>query len=166
LAISQGFGRADIWFRQTISPIGETLGHARILLADDHPAVCDLVAALLKQEFEIVGTVANGRDLLDEASRLQPDVVVTDISMPLLDGIVAATQLRASSPAAKVVFLTIHDRPEFVRAALAAGALGYVTKRRLATDLIPAINEALAGRRFISPVLGYHDEHNPKEKSA
>ena len=86
--------------------------------------------------------------------------------MPLLDGIAAATQLHASNSTAKVVFLTIHDLPEFVHAGLAAGALGYVVKSRLTTDLIPAIYEVLAGHQFISPVLHYPDESQGQEKSA
>ena len=71
------------------------MGRTSILLADDHPAVCESVAALLESDFDVVGTVTNGRDLLTEAKRLQPDVVVSDISMPVLDGIAAATRLRA-----------------------------------------------------------------------
>ena len=135
---------------------------ARVLLADDHPAVRERVAALLEPDCEVVGMVANGRDLLTEARRLQPDVVVLDISMPLLDGIEAATQLHASDSKAKVVFLTIHDRAEFVRAGLAAGALGYVIKSRLTSDLLTAIHESLAGHRFISPTLQSPD-HPGKE---
>ena len=129
-----------------------------MLLADDHRAICENVTALLEFDFDVVGTVPNGQELLVEAEKLRPDVVVTDISMPVLGGIEAATQLHTSNSTAKVVFLTIHDEPEFVHACLAAGALGYVAKRRLTTDLIPAIYEALAGHQFISPVLNYTDE--------
>ncbi|MGB8770303.1 MAG: response regulator transcription factor [Candidatus Korobacteraceae bacterium] len=129
------------------------MNRVRVLLADDHTAVCKSVSALLQAEFDVVGTVANGRDLLAEADRLHPDVVVTDISMPLIDGIEAAQQLRVSNPQAKVIFLTIHDLAEFVRAGFSAGALGYVIKSHLTTDLIPAIHATLAGRQFISPVL-------------
>ncbi len=101
--------------------------------------------------------------MLVEAQRLQPDVVVTDISMPVLDGIEAAKQLRAKNAQTRIVFLTVHDRPEFVKACLATGALGYVVKRRLTTDLITAIDEALAGRSFISPTLHFPDE-TPRQK--
>ena len=142
------------------------MGRARVLLADDHRAVCESVAGLLDSDFDVVGTVANGRDLLTEAERLRPDVVVTDISMPVLDGISAAAQLFARNPLAKVVFLTIHDRIEFVRACLATGALGYVIKGDLTADLIPAIHEILAGHRFVSPRLHFSDEQQYEDKSA
>jgi DNA-binding NarL/FixJ family response regulator len=111
------------------------------------------VAALLEDEFDVVGAVANGKEMLMEAHRLKPDVVVLDISMPLLDGIEAAIQLSATDSKAKVVFLSVQDDPLFVRRGLAAGALGYVVKSRLSTDLITAIHEALAGHQFISPAL-------------
>jgi len=86
-----------------------------------------------------------------EAARLQPDLIVLDISMPGLTGIEAAQELREAKSTAKLIFLTVHERVEFVRACLAEGALGYVVKSRLAVDLLPAIREVLAGRRFISP---------------
>lgn len=123
----------------------------RILLADDHSVVIARVLALLKSGFEVVGTATNGRDLLAEAERLQPDVIVLDISMPILTGIEAAHELHEAGSAVKLVFLTVHEEGAFVRACLAEGGLGYVKKSRLATDLIPAINEALSGRCFISP---------------
>lgn len=129
------------------------MNRARVLLADDHPAVSKSVAALLDLDFDVVGTVTNGRDMLSEEKRLRPDVVVLDISMPLLSGIEAATQLHSSDSKAKVIFLTVHDESEFVSAGLAAGALGYVLKRRLTSDLITAVHEILAGHRFISPGL-------------
>jgi len=88
---------------------------------------------------------------INQAKRLHPDLIVLDISMPGFTGIEAAHELRASGSMAKMVFLTIHERVEFVHACLAEGALGYVIKSRLNVDLIPAIQEALCGRRFISP---------------
>jgi DNA-binding NarL/FixJ family response regulator len=139
------------------------LSFPRILLADDHPNICKSVAALLEPDFEVVGIVANGRDVLSEARRLQPDVVILDISMPLMGGIEAAKQLRASGSSAKVMFLTVHDEAEFVRAGLASGAVGYVIKHRLTSDLIPAVREILAGNRFISPALRSPKEHDKKE---
>ena len=134
------------------------MGRASVLLVDDHRAVCESVAALLELDFDVLGTVSNGKEMIAEAQRLRPDIVVTDISMPVLDGIEATKQLRASNSEAKVIFLTVHDRPEFVKACLATGALGYVVKRRLTTDLISAIDEVLAGRRFISPTLHFQDD--------
>lgn len=139
------------------------MNRARVLLADDHRVVRESVAALLDSDFDVVAIVGNGQELLVEAKRLQPDVVVTDISMPFLDGLEAARQLRASNCTARVIFLTVHDRAEFVRAALAAGALGYVIKSRLTADLIPAIYAILGGNRFISPALHFPDAHSTKD---
>jgi DNA-binding NarL/FixJ family response regulator len=104
------------------SRLGDYLNRVRILMADDHSAVLERAAALLESEFEVVGTAANGRDLLNEAKRLQPDVVILEISMPLLDGIEAATILDSSSSKAKVIFLTSHDGVEFIHACFNAGA--------------------------------------------
>jgi DNA-binding NarL/FixJ family response regulator len=127
------------------------LGQPRVLLADDHNVVLERVLSLLQQDFQVVGTVGNGRQLVSEALRLQPDVIVLDISMPVLTGIEAAHELREAGSKAKLVFLTVHDEPGFVDACLAEGGLGYVTKSRLRRDLIPAITEALSDRSFISP---------------
>jgi DNA-binding NarL/FixJ family response regulator len=123
----------------------------RVLLGDDHPPIIERVIGLLESRYEIVGAVGNGADLVAEAQRLQPDLIVLDISMPGLTGIEAARQLRESGSTAKVIFLTVHERIEFVHACLAEGALGYVVKSRMAMDLIPAIRDALSGHRFISP---------------
>ena len=122
-----------------------------MLLADDHGLVLARVLSLLESSFEVVGTANNGRDLLTEAQRLHPDVIVLDITMPILTGIEAAHELREAGSMVKLVFLTVNEDAAFVRACFAEGALGYVKKSRLGTDLIPAINDALSGRRFISP---------------
>jgi DNA-binding NarL/FixJ family response regulator len=127
------------------------LNRIRILLADDHPGFPKLVESMLEPAFEIIGSVSNGRSLIDTAMELKPDVVVTDISMPILNGIEAATQLRKSGCESKIVFLSIHSDPDFMRACLSIGALGYVIKPRMATELVHAIQEALAGRVFVSP---------------
>ena len=127
------------------------MNRPRVLLADDHSSVTERVSALLQPNFEVVGAVTNGKELLLESARLQPDVLALDISMPELSGIEAARELRSLGSTAKIVFLTVQTRVEFVRACLAEGALGYVTKSRLAMDLIPAIQDALSGHRFISP---------------
>ena len=122
-----------------------------MLLADDHDLVLARVLSLLNSSFEVVGTANNGRDLLAEAQRLHPDVIVLDITMPILTGIEAARELRAAGSMVKLVFLTVNEDAAFVRACFSEGALGYVKKSRLGTDLIPAINDALSGRCFISP---------------
>lgn len=133
------------WARHKVKPL------ARILLADDHPDMLGVVARLLGRSFDVVGMVGDGESLVAIAAELQPDVLVVDISMPVLTGIEAAQKLKERGNPARIVFLTVHDDPDFVRASLATGAFGYVVKPRVATDLIPAIREALAGRIFISP---------------
>jgi DNA-binding NarL/FixJ family response regulator len=92
----------------------------------------------------------NGRELIEEASLLHPDLFLLDISMAGLSGIETARQLRVIDHDAKIVFLTVHNDRDYLRSALATGALGYIVKRRLALDLVPALREALAGRRFVS----------------
>jgi DNA-binding NarL/FixJ family response regulator len=131
----------------------EHLKRVRAILADDHPAVLQTVAELLEGDIEVVETTGDGLSLLEAAMRLKPDVLIMDISMPLMSGIEAAKKLKDAGCASKIVFLTVHSDPDFVRACLSSGALAYVVKPRLATDLIPAIREALAGKIFVSPPL-------------
>ena len=126
------------------------MGRARILLADDHPDLLKAVERHLEREFEVVGKVLDGQLLLEEAIRLKPDVIVSDISLPLLNGIAAADRLRESGCQSRIVFLTANSDPDSVRACLATGALGYVVKSRIGAELLPAIREALAGHIFIS----------------
>jgi DNA-binding NarL/FixJ family response regulator len=109
------------------------------------------VEAIIEAAFEVVGAVGDGKALLETALSLQPDVIITDISMPTLSGIEAAKRLQESGSRAVVVFLTVHSDPDFVNACLSAGAFGYVVKIRMGTDLLPAVREALAGRVFVSP---------------
>ncbi len=123
----------------------------RVLLADDHKEVCDSVVRLLTPEFEVVGVVQDGQQLLSAESGMLPDVCVIDISMPGMCGIEAARILKATGSRAEIVFLTVHEDPDFVRAALDLGALGYVMKSRIASDLCTAIRVALTGGSFISP---------------
>jgi len=113
------------------------------------------VISLLEPTFEVVGRVGDGQSLFEAAMKLQPDIIISDISMPILSGIEAANKLKVSDSRAKIVFLTVHSDPELVHACLATGALGYVVKSRMATDLVPAIREARAGRIFISPPLSH-----------
>jgi DNA-binding NarL/FixJ family response regulator len=129
------------------------LDRARIILADDHEDFLAVATRLLEPEFIVIKTVADGQALLDEAVRLEPDVLVIDISMPVLDGLAAARQLKAAGSRAKIVFLTLHQDPDYVHAARATGALGYVVKCRLVADLPRALREALAGRSFVSPAI-------------
>jgi DNA-binding NarL/FixJ family response regulator len=129
------------------------LNHARVLLADDNAVLLDRVGVLLSPSFEIVGAVTNGRELFYAGMSLVPDVIVADITMPILGGIEAAQQLREAGSRARFVFLTIHNECEFVDACVAQGAFGYVMKAHMKTDLIPAIRAALLGRIFISPLI-------------
>ena len=122
-----------------------------ILLADDHPNFSKLVESLLDSTFEVVGKVGDGRTLFDAALNLKPDVILTDISMPILNGIDAVRKLRESGCTSRVVFLTVHNDQDFINACMAAGGLGFVSKQRMATDLFRAIQDALAGRIFVSP---------------
>ena len=124
-----------------------------IVLADDNASVLADVREELHDEFRIVGTAVNGEEAIREVLRLDPDVVVLDITMPDLTGLQVASRLQEVHPRTKVLFLTIHEEPEYISAGFSAGALGYVTKRRLSTDLSRAIHEACAGRRFLSPSL-------------
>lgn len=126
------------------------MGKVRILLADDHAGVRELVEGMLQPTFEVIGAVDNGKALVETALRLQPDVIITDISMPILSGIEAAKQLKQLGSRAKLVFLTVHSDPEFVRACLNVGACGYIVKLRMDSDLLPAVREAFAGRIFLS----------------
>jgi len=126
------------------------MSSGRILLADDHPLVLECVKNCVQASFEVVGTAHNGREMVEEAMRLKPDIIVADIIMPEMTGIDAARDLRKQGSTAKIVFLTIHSEPAFVKACLDAGAWGYVVKPDLSTDLIPAIDAALSGHCFIS----------------
>ena len=130
-----------------------TATQTRILLADDHPALLAETAHLLGQNHDVVGAVANGLDLLAAAARLDPDLIVLDISMPGVDGLEAARRLKQAGCRSKLVFLTVWEDADFAREALALGADAYVVKSRLATDLLPAISQALAEHHFVSPTL-------------
>ena len=125
----------------------------RILLADDHPAVLKATNALLKARFDIVGNATDGPTLVSEALRLCPDVIVADITLPILSGIDAAHRLRESAPSAKFVFLTVHSEQQFIEACMAEGALGYVLKSHMKGHLILAIQAALVGQTYISPFV-------------
>jgi len=127
------------------------MNQMRILLADDHPYFSEFVEGLLGPSFEVVEKVRDGRALIDAALRLKPDIIVTDISMPVLNGIDAVDELRKSGCISRIVFLTVHSDSDFVRTCLATGAYGYVVKERVTVDLPLAIHEALAGHIFISP---------------
>jgi DNA-binding NarL/FixJ family response regulator len=124
----------------------------RLLLADDNETMLAGLRQQLGEEFEIVGSVKDGEEAVSAVQRLDPDVLILDISMPVLDGLQAASLLRDAHCRTKIIFLTIHEQREYVSAAFSAGASGYVAKRNR-TDLVPAIREVLLGHTFMSPSL-------------
>lgn len=134
----------------------------RILLADDHPLVLDGVAKILDDEFEIVGKVEDGRALVAAAQELNPDIIVTDMSMPLLHGLEACRQLRHLAIASKVIFLTMHADVAYAKEAFEAGASGYLLKRSAASELVDAIHTVIQGRAYLTPLL-FHDDQIPLE---
>jgi DNA-binding NarL/FixJ family response regulator len=125
----------------------------RILLADDHAILLEAFKALLEPEFDVVGTVTDGRALLAEFSRLNPDVVLIDISMPLLNGLDAGRQLKAQQRSVRLIYLTMNPDPDLAGEALRLGASGYVLKSSAASELTQAIREALRGRTYITPLI-------------
>ena len=128
------------------------MGRIRVLLADDHEAMLDRVTDLLADDCDVIGTAIDGRQALEAAMELKPDVLVLDISMPVMNGIETARSLKELGAKTRIVFLTVHDDPDYAREALEAGALGYVIKSRITSDLVAAINEVHAGRSFVSPL--------------
>ena len=125
----------------------------RILLADDHAIVVEGLERLLAAEFDLVGVARNGMEMIDLALDRKPDLVVADVSMPLVNGIDALRRLRRDGCTSKVVFLTMHPDATFATRGLEAGASGYVLKHAASDELVEAIREALAGRTFVSPSL-------------
>ena len=113
---------------------------------------------MLQPTFEVIGAVDNGKALVETARRLQPDIIIADISMPILSGIEAAKQLKQFGSRAKLVFLTVHSDPDFVRACLNVGACGYIVKLRIDSDLLLAVGEAFAGRIFVSPTNHHENQ--------
>lgn len=129
---------------------GITVDKIRVVLADDHREVIAKVRTILGEGFEIVEAAENGNQAVSAVLKLDPDVFVTDISMPHLNGLQAARRIQKINSRVKIIFLTIHEDRDFIAAAFSAGATGYVTKRRLSTDLVLAIQEALKGQTFVS----------------
>ncbi|MFB3065051.1 MAG: response regulator [Planctomycetota bacterium] len=123
----------------------------RVLLADDHTLLLGAFRKLLEPECEVVGAVENGRALLDSARELRPDVVVVDISMPLLNGLDAGRQLKQMLPGARLIFLTMDEDPDLVAEALRIGASGYLLKNSAASELVLAIREAMDGKTYVTP---------------
>src|SRR5260370_33460720 len=127
---------------------------ARILLADDHSLVAAGISKLLEAEFDLIGTVGDGRALVASARSSPRDVILLDISMPLLNGLEAARQIRTSLPNVKLIFVTVHSDNAYVMEAFRAGGSGYVLKRSAASELPAAIHEVLNGNLYVTPLVG------------
>ncbi len=125
----------------------------RILMADDHLLLLEGLSKIVDVDCEIVGTATNGRELLSLAGELKPDVILLDITMPLLNGIEAARQIQQTDPQIKIIFVTMQLNRDYVREAFAAGASGYVLKQAAASELMTAIREVQQGLFFVSPMI-------------
>jgi len=125
----------------------------RVLLADDHTLTLEGIRSVIEPHHDIVGMLTDGRALVDAALRLKPDLIILDITMPLLNGIDAAVQIRKSFPGVKLLFVTMHVNPAYLEAALNVGATGYVLKSAAREELLDAISSVLSGRIYISPSL-------------
>ena len=126
----------------------------RVLLADDHPLVVAGLKSLLEAECEVVGVVGDGRSLVEAASRCKPEVIVTDISLPLLNGIDAARQIKKEQPETKILFLTMHSNPAYLKEALAAGATGYLLKTSAQEELLKAVQDVVRNRIHVTSGFG------------
>ena len=125
---------------------------ARVLLAEDHPSMRAMLAKILLREFDLVATVESGAAVVDSAGKAAPDVVVVDVRMPVVDGITVARRLKEQGSKAKIVFVSVSEAASQVAACFAAGGDAYVSKLHMATDLISAVRQVLAGEKFISPM--------------
>ncbi len=129
------------------------MNSTKVLLADDHVIVAQGLELLLKDSFNLVGTVRDGRALLEAAARLKPDIIIADISMPLLNGLDAVRQLKSDGIEAKVIILTMHADPHLAADAFRAGASAFVLKNSAGEELIQAIHEILQGRAYVTPLI-------------
>jgi DNA-binding NarL/FixJ family response regulator len=139
---------------QALSPSGI---RARVLIADDHSIVADGLRSVLEKSCDVIGIVQDGRQLLIEAPKLKPDVIVLDIGMPFLNGLDAAERLKPLLPGVKFVFLTMKDDPNLAAAALNLGAVGYVLKHSAVSELLKAVSEVLQGKSYVTPKLQADD---------
>jgi DNA-binding NarL/FixJ family response regulator len=126
----------------------------RILLADDHTLMLDGLSNLLKPKYSVVGAVEDGKALVEAALRLSPDLVILDITMPILNGIDAAREIRKHMPQVKLLFVTMHTSPTYLQAALEAGASGYAVKSSGRSEILAAVETVLSGGQYVTPGVG------------
>jgi DNA-binding NarL/FixJ family response regulator len=129
---------------------GVYLDKVRVVLADDSPHFSDVIRSTLGGSFHVVAAVSDGRQAMIAVLDLDPDLLITDLSMPYLDGLQLARELKKASCRTKIIMLTMHNDPALISAALDAGVSGYVLKARLSLDLVPAVNEVMNGNTFVS----------------
>ena len=134
-----------------------TNGLPRVVIADDHAVVAEGLCSILQKSCSVIGIVRDGRELLAEAPKLKPDLIVLDIGMPALNGLDAAEQLKQVLPNVKFVFLTMKDDPNLAAAALNLGKVGYVLKHSLSSELLHAVSEVLQGNTYVTPRLRSED---------
>lgn len=129
------------------------MGRTTILLADDHTLFCTLLRDLLEPEYEVIGSVRNGHELLEAAAKLRPDVVLADIAMPSLNGLDAGRRLKQANPRLKLIYLTMNNSVEYAKEAIQAGASGFVLKNAESSELLKAIRDALRGISYVAPEI-------------
>ncbi|HUL33098.1 MAG TPA: response regulator transcription factor [Candidatus Eisenbacteria bacterium] len=129
------------------------MAKVRILLADDHILVAEAIKRLLEPEYDVVGVVADGRTLLRDAANLKPDVVVVDLNMPMLNGIDASKQLKATHPTLKIIVLTMNEDAEIASETMRTWASGYLLKKSAGSELVKAVREVLRGGKYVTPAL-------------
>jgi DNA-binding NarL/FixJ family response regulator len=133
--------------------LGEILNRPRILIADDHTLIAEAFTLILEPEFEVVGTVGDGRALLDVADALKPDLVLLDIYMPFMDGLEAGQKLKSAHPRIKIILLTVSDDAKTAAHCLNKWASGYLLKKSMGPELLIAVRDVLRGRNYITPIL-------------
>jgi DNA-binding NarL/FixJ family response regulator len=138
------------------------MNRPRLLLAEDHAGTTHLLRDLLQPEFNVIADVQDGNSLVEAAQRLSPDLIISDISMPGLDGITAAAAILRRNPVARIIFLTMYDDATLVARGMATGAMGYVLKPSAGDELIPAVCAALRGERFVSASLNLERDDEPE----
>jgi len=126
---------------------------ARVILADDHNLLVDTFKAFLEPHFDVVGTFADGHRLVQGAPALQPDVVVLDVGMPIMNGLIAGQRLKQMLPRVKLIYLTMNQDPDVAAEAFRLGASGYLVKTSAASELVHAIKEVLLARSYVTPLM-------------